>query len=626
MAARVTTPAAGSEEALANGADGRGPHVAADALVLGRLRLDDETKARWRSRWPWVAMPLLALVSLWLGAALFGSESPPATEMEGEHDGHEPAEAAQLPPTRVELTDRARALARLETVPVHRLPSPAVDVRLLGRVDYDETRLSNVTAWTGGRIDRLHVETTGERVRRGQVVATIYSPEIYAAHQDLVTARRQVQRLSSGSPLARSSAEAALEAARQRLRLLGVTGQRLERLASSSRPARQITISTPFAGTVIERGATEGAYIQTGTVLYRVADLSRVWVQLEAYERDLALLSLGQTVELRFEAIPDQTFDGTVTFMDPTVDPQRRVARVRVELDNPGGRLLPGMFAEAIVAGSLGDDHPRPLVIPESAPLFTGRRSVVFVERPGAERPTYDARLVRLGPRMGQRYPVVAGLAEGERIVSEGAFFLDADLQIRGGQSMMRMPDDTVHGPYDEIVEVPEEFREGLRRVLVAYLDMQAALADDDVQAAREAAARLTAAAQTFEPDTPAGAAATWRELAHHLRRHGQEASEATSIEELRAVFERITAQIRALLQTFGNPLEDPLRVAECPMAFGNQGAEWFQRDERVQNAFFGEVMESCGEIRMTLEPGSYLMAPLEHDAQAARPAGGHSH
>jgi len=612
-----------------NGADGRGPHVAVHALVLGRLRLDDETKARWRSRGPWVAMPLLVLVSLWLGAALFGGDATPGeTQGEhpgGEHDGHDSAEVAELPPSRVELTERARALARLETVAVHRLPSPAVDVRLLGRVEYDETRLSNVTAWTGGRIDRLHVQTTGERVRRGQVVATIYSPEVYAAHQDLMTARRQVQRLASGSPLARSSATAALEAARQRLQLLGVTGQRLERLASSSRPARQITISTPFAGTVIERVATEGAYIQTGTVLYRVADLSRVWVQLEAYERDLALLNLGQTVELRFEAIPDETFDGTVTFMDPTVDPQRRVARVRVELDNPGGRLLPGMFAEAVVAGSLGDDHPRPLVIPQSAPLFTGRRSVVFVERPG-ERPTYDARLVRLGPRMGQRYPVVAGLAEGERIVSEGAFFLDADLQIRGGQSMMRMPDDTMHGPYDEIVEVPEEFREGLRRVLVAYLDMQAALADDDVQAAREAAVRLTTAAQTFEPDAPADAAATWRALAHHLRRHGQEAVDASSIEELRAAFERITAQIRALLQTFGNPLEDPLRVAECPMAFGNQGAEWFQRDERVQNAFFGEVMESCGEIRMTLEPGSYLMAPLEHDARAARPAGGHSH
>lgn len=594
------------------------------------LRLDDASKARWRKRGPWVVMPIVAVVSLWLGAALFGSETAPPTEAPSEsaeaaHEGHEPA-ASQLAPTRVELTDRARALARVETVPVHRLPSPAVDVRLLGRVEYDETRLSNVTAWTGGRIDRLHVETTGERVRRGQVVATLYSPEIYAAHQDLVTARRQVQRLASASPIARGSAEAALEAARQRLRLLGVTGQRLERLESTSRPARQISISTPFGGTVIERVATEGAYVQTGTVLYRVADLSRVWVQLEAYERDLALLNLGQTVELRFEAIPDETFDGTVTFMDPTVDPARRVARVRVELDNPGGRLLPGMFAEAVVAGSLGEGHPRPLVIPETAPLFTGRRSVVFVERQRAERPTYDARLVRLGPRMGHRYPVVAGLAEGERIVSEGAFFLDADLQIRGGQSMMMMPDDSTHGPYDEIVEVPEEFHDGLRRVLVAYLDLQTGLANDDVSAARSSGARLATEARTFQPDTPTAAAATWRELAHHLRQHGQEAAEATSIEELRAVFERITAQVRVLLQTFGNPLEDPLRVAECPMAFGNQGAEWFQRDERVRNAFFGEVMESCGEIRMTLEPGSYLMAPLEHEARAARPTGGHSH
>ncbi len=581
----------------------------------------------------------MALVSLWLGGWLFGgAETPPEEPSEPAAGGGMAGMAGMgggtpvsggdgdLPPTRVELTERARALARLDTVRVHRLPSPDVDVRLLGRVAYDETRLANVTAWTGGRIDRLHVEVTGGRVRRGQVVATLYSPEIYAAHQDLLAARRQVERLAAGSAIARSSAEAALEAARQRLRLLGVTGGRLENLERTSSPARQIAISTPFAGTVIERVATEGAYVQTGTVLYRVADLSRVWVQLEAYERDLALLSLGQTVELRFEAIPDETFDGTITFMDPTVDPQRRVARVRVELDNPGGRLLPGMFAEAVVAGSLGADHPRPLVVPDTAPLFTGRRSVVFVERPDAERPTYDARLVRLGPRMGHRYPVVAGLAEGERIVSEGAFFLDADLQIRGGQSMMRMPDDSTRGPYDEIVEVPEEFREGLRRVLVAYLDFQAALADDDVARATAAAGGLTSAAETFQPETPAGAAETWRGLAHHLRRHGREAAEATSIEELRAVFERITAQIRVLLETFGNPLEDPLRVAECPMAFGNRGAEWFQRDDRIRNAFFGEVMASCGEIQMTLEPGSYLMAPLEQEARGARPEGGHAH
>lgn len=605
------------------------------------MRFDDESKRRWRARAPWLALPLVILLSVWLGAALFGGPDEPAEPSPSEADaateaggmagmpgmgGRPPTTDDNLPPERVELTERARQLSRIETVSVGRLPSPAVDVRLLGRVDYDETRLTNVTAWTGGRIDRLHVETTGEQVRRGQTVATLYSPEIYAAQQDLVTAHRQVQRLASGSPIARSSADAALESARQRLRLLGVPSASLARMEVSTRPARQIPIATPFAGTVIERVATEGAYVQTGSVLYRIADLSRVWVQLEAYERDLGLLSLAQTVELRFEALPNETFDGTVTFMDPTIDPRRRVARVRVELDNPGGRLLPGMFAEAVVRGSLGAEHPRPLVIPESAPLFTGRRSVVFVERPDADRPTYDARLVRLGPRMGNKYPVVAGLAEGERVVSEGAFFLDADLQIRGGASMMMMPDDSTPGPYDEIVEVPPEFREGLAGVLAAYLDLQGALASDDVSAGRTAASALVAAVAAFQPDTPPQAAAAWRDIARGLRRHGQEASEATTIEELRAAFERVTAQIRMLLQTFGNPLSDPLRLAECPMAFGNRGGEWFQRDERVRNAFFGEVMGSCGEIRMTLEPGSYLMAPLEREQRTESASGGHSH
>lgn len=595
--------------------------------MLRRFHLDEERRRRWRGRAPWVALPVAILLSLWIGATWFDGAAEPLEPAEDGMADHAAMADEPLPPERVELTERANVLAGIETAPVRRLPSPAVDVRLLGRVDYDETRLSNVTAWTGGRIDRLHVDTTGERVRRGQVVATLYSPEIYAAQQDLGTARRQLRRLSSGSAIARAAAEAALEAARQRLRLLGVTAARLERMEQSTRPARQIPITTPFAGTVIERVATEGAYVQTGSVLYRVADLSQVWVQLEAYERDLALLSLGQTVELRFDALPDETFDGTVTFLDPTVDPRRRVARVRVELDNPRGRLLPGMFAEAIVRGSLGSDRPRPLVIPESAPLFTGRRSVVFVERPGADRPSYDARLVRLGPRMGDKYPVVAGLAEGERVVSEGAFFLDADLQIRGGASMMMMPDDTAHGPYDEIVEVSEAIGEGLRRVLLAYLELQGALSDDDVARGRDAARSLLAAVDELRPISPPRAAAAWDPIAIGLRRHGRMAADAAAIEPLRQAFEGITAEIRRLLETFGNPLSDPLRVAECPMAFGDRDAEWFQRTDDVENPFFGEVMESCGEVRMTLEPGSYLMAPIEGArSRSSRPAGGHGH
>lgn len=614
------------------------------------------TSEAWSRRSPWIALPVVAVLSFGLGGWLLGGPDPAVEDHAAHAHGADVVwtcsmhpqirqpEAGQCPicgmdlipatsgdstdgdrPERVRLSERAKVLARIRTVAVSRMPSPSVDVRLLGRVDYDESLRRDVTAWTGGRIDRLHVRTTGEQVRRGQTIATLYSPEVYAAHQDLLTARRQVERLSAGSDIARTAAEAALSAARQRLALLGVPQREVDQLAAAPRPTDRVGIRSPFAGTVLERVATEGAYVQTGTVLYRIADLSRVWVQLEAYERDLPSLSVGQTVALELEALPGERFDGAVTFIDPTLDARRRVTRVRVEVDNADGRLRPGMFAEAIVRGSLGGERPRPLTVPASAPLFTGRRSVVFVEVPGQDRPTYDARVVRLGPRMGELYPVVAGLADGDRVVVHGAFTLDADLQIRGGASMMAMPDDTARGAYDDVIEVPEELLAGLAPIVAAYLDLAQALAADDLDAARESARQLLAAEASFRPEEPRDAVDAWRGLAHRVRGHATEIVEAAGIEAMRGAFESLTEQIAELLRRFGNPLPEPVRLAYCPMAAGNEGAEWFQRGERIDNAYFGEMMRTCGEVRLTLEPGSYLTTSPA-PARAPSPAAGHAH
>ncbi|MFK7929196.1 MAG: efflux RND transporter periplasmic adaptor subunit, partial [Myxococcota bacterium] len=285
---------------------------------------------------------------------------------------------------RVVLSERARALSKLRTTSVKRQTDAAAEVHLLGRIEAAESTRRNVTTWVGGRIDRLNVNVTGERVRRGQTIATLYSPEVYSAHQDLITARSQVMRLADGAPGARQAAVAALGAARERLRLVGVPDAELQRMVESSEPTRALAIRSPFSGTVIERVATEGAYVETGATLYRVADLGTLWVQLDAYESDLGRLEVGQSVELRVDAMPGRSFDGRLAFIDPTLDTQRRTARVRVVVDNADGSLRPGMFAEAIVsAPPIGADAP--LVIPETSALFTGKRSVVYVEQQTAD-------------------------------------------------------------------------------------------------------------------------------------------------------------------------------------------------------------------------------------------------
>lgn len=536
----------------------------------------------------------------------------------------EQGERRDLAPARVTLSERAQALARVRTTPVRRQADPAADLRLLGRIEPDETTSRLVTAWVGGRIDRLHVRITGERVRAGQTIATLYSPEVLAAHQDLIAAKRQLDRMQGASELGRTAASAALQAARDRLRLLGVADKRLEEMEGESQPTRRIGIQSPFGGTVIERLATEGAYVSTGDPLYRIANLTSVWVQLDAYERDLPSLQVQQTVRVEVESLPGVSFEGRVAFIDPVVDPQRRTARVRVEVANPDGRLKPGMFAHAVVQGHVGAALDQPLVVPRTAPLFTGRRSIVYVEVPSVERPTYEARVVRLGPRTGDVYPVVAGLTEGERVVFEGAFVLDADLQIRGGSSMMTSPDDTEPGPWDEVIELPASESRKLAPVLEAYLALQRALAADDPKAARAAAEQVARRAAEVKLETPRAARDAWQTMSQDVRGLTQHIAQAESLEGARGPFEGLSGQMMSLLRRFGNPLERTLYTAFCPMASG-QGASWIQAGDEIDNPYFGAAMRTCGDLLESVPRGGYLPAPTETPPPTT-PHAGHHH
>jgi Cu(I)/Ag(I) efflux system membrane fusion protein len=334
---------------------------------------------------------------------------------------------------RLTVTDAERRLMEISTGAVERRRVVA-EVRLVGAVAYDETSVSRIAAWVPGRIERLHVDYVGYVVREGEAMVDVYAPELVAAQEELVQARLAVERSSGGDGAA---PRRTLDAARERLSLWGLSAGQIDEIEGRGTAEPKVTLLAPIGGTVVEKNAVEGAYVSTGTVIYTIADLSRVWIELAAYESDLALVREGQRVEFTTEAHPGTTFDGTISFIEPVLDPSTRTAVVRAVVENADGELKPEMFVRAVARARVGGAEGAPLVIPASAPLLTGTRAVVYVEVPDADVPTYEGREVTLGPRAGDYYVVVSGLAEGERVVTEGNFKIDSALQIRARPSMM---------------------------------------------------------------------------------------------------------------------------------------------------------------------------------------------
>lgn len=525
---------------------------------------------------------------------------------------------------RIVLSDRAKRLAKVRTEVVEPAGT-AVTVRLLGRLEADEQSQRIIAPWTSGRIDRLFVSNTGARVTKGQVVASLYSPEIYSAHQDLLAAKRQVERLKGASSIAKQSSASALEASRERLRLLGIPPRDLTAMEGAERPWQQIKIRTPYAGTVTDLSVTEGAYVQAGTPIYRTADLSNIWVQLDAYESDIGKIKKGREVDLQVDSFPGEEFKGKVSFVDPVVDPKLRTARVRVEVPNKDGRLRPGMFARAVVHAPAEVADDQRLVIPATAPLFTGTRSVVYVEVPAEKGTGYEVREVTLGPRAGEVYPVLSGLEKGERVVVQGVFAIDSDLQIRGGRSMMTRQDDVEREARNR-PSVGPAFQRGLAPTIDAYLDVQEKLATDDLPGAIEAFHRIETEAKAFRP---AEKRDVWKNAAAHIVSAAQQGGQAESLTRARASFLHLSGAVIKLLAEVGNPLEDTVNIDFCPMADDGKGAQWLQRRGDLANPYFGAAMLSCGEVQSPLgqgaRPAPAGVSPEKTLPPAAAP-GGHQH
>ncbi|WP_066852740.1 efflux RND transporter periplasmic adaptor subunit [Halodesulfovibrio spirochaetisodalis] len=335
----------------------------------------------------------------------------------------------------IELDSNARKLAEVEVTPVVR-KAVVAGRRMVGKVDYDESRVETISAWTAGRIDRLLIAKTGSTVRKGQPMAVIYSPELYSAQADLIQAQAAMAKVTSrSSSIIRKSVQNNIAAAKEKLRLLGLSEGQIAAIAKKDTPSKNLTVYAPQAGIVIRKDVVEGAYVKAGQPLYSIADLSAVWVVLDAYESDLPWIKEGDNVSFTAEAFPGEQFTGRIVYIDPAVNQKTRTVAVRIEVANPNGKLKPGMFVQA-VQKKTADSDDSSLVIPVSAALITGKRAIVYVQNPEKEG-TYEGREIVLGAKSNGTYVVKSGLEEGELVVSNGAFKLDSALQIKAKPSMM---------------------------------------------------------------------------------------------------------------------------------------------------------------------------------------------
>lgn len=526
------------------------------------------------------------------------------------------------------MSESSRALADIQTTVVEQR-FPEAEIRLVGELDYDETKVKSLTARFPARIDELFVSFTGVPVEKGYHLALVYSPELLTAQTELLTAYR----FDPDGAAARS--------AREKLRLWDLLPEQIEAIIESGKAKDHFELKTPIAGVVVHKNVNEGDYIKTGQPLFRIVDLDTLWLRLEAYESDLAWLRIGQKVEFSVEAYPGENFEGQVAFIDPELDRKTRTVSVRVNVPNVDGKLKPGMFAKAIAKSRIAQAgnvyapefagkwispmHPEivkegpgvcdicgmdlvpaeelgyvqdlqaepPLVVPSSAVLRTGKRAVIYIEKTDTDRPTFEGREIEIGPRAGDVFIVRSGLEAGDRVVTRGAFKIDSALQIQAKPSMMnpQEADSTTahdHGRHqsepsgDEAsaVVIPSGLAE---KLLPSYFKIQLGLAGDDLDAAKVGLKEMM---------DIVGHSGSLPDLIHDMLA-------ADSLEPVRRPhFETLSHALIQAIRDSSEALEADAYLMHCPMVYPDRGADWLQADDELINPYFGSMMLRCGENR----------------------------
>ena len=511
-------------------------------------------------------------------------------------------------PMEVRMSETSMKLANIQTTIVSSGNS-IKEVRLNGKVQADERRKSSQAAHIPGRIEQLLVNFTGEYVQKGQTIAQVYSPELVTAQQELFEANK-----------IKDTQPALFAAAREKLKNWKFNDKQIDNMLASGKTQERFPLLADVSGVALDRRVNVGDYVMRGEPIYDVADLNSVWILFDVYESDMSWVKKNSDIEFTIKSLPGETFKRKISFIDPIINPATRVASARVEMSNPGLRLKPEMFASAIVKSDLKGS--KDIIVPKSAVMWTGERSVVYLQKTSDAGVSFRMTEVTLGPSLGDSYIIKEGLKNGDEIVTNGTFTIDAAAQLAGKPSMMSPEGGPVmtghqHGgsnlvPVEEEdhsqremgvkFEVNDKFKNQLSGLLTPYLTMKDAFVKTNSTDAAKASKDIKAALGKIDMKLVKGDAHNaWMKLLVTLNESVAKIESSSDVQLQRKAFAELSDSYYAAIQQFDiSGLEAYYQF--CPMAFNDKGAHWISQSKEIKNPYFGEKMMKCGYTKAELK------------------------
>lgn len=511
----------------------------------------------------------------------------------------------------IQMTETSMKMANIQTFRVGK-STPQKEIFLQGKVVANERNMATVTAHFNGRVEKLYADFTGQFIRKGQKLATLYSPDLVTAQKELFEALKF-----------KDSNPAFYDAAVQKLKLWELTDGQIKDIVTKGQPQFYFNVYAPRSGTILVRRVSEGEHVAEGKVLFELADLDHLWVQFDVYEMDLPWISVGDSISFKVHSIPDQVFISVVTFVDPVINQSSRTATVRVEINNAQKQLKPQMFVEGIVRAK-SKLKKEVMLVPKTAVLWTGKRSIVYVKR-SQNQPTFQFREIELGAEAGDFYIALDGISEGDEVVTNGVFKVDAAAQLQGKTSMMNTPSQTntslpntqtnqqvsnrdngleessTAQAIEIFSDIDPTFKSQLKSIFQQYLPVKNALVETDAKAAQGKAEALMESIVSVDMSLVNGSAhEQWMKDLKALTDATQTILQTSDVEKIRIALSPLSDQLYNTLTKFGVKTGGFRQF--CPMAFDFKGAFWLSDSDEVFNPYFGDEMLHCGSVEEELQ------------------------